>query len=245
MKTGGATFRQHILANFPPEQVYPFIAIDSDLINSNLEIDYLRSLTASRLETLRVITGHFPFVATEMLGLDFVTMTILRDPVQRTVSYLKHCKRYHPRHRDQSLDEIYADQHTFRHFIHEFQTRMFSLTAEDRPRSCLDEIEIDEQRLELAKTNLHRVDVLGTTERHRDFLAEVQSRFGWDCSGRRDARVSNEPWAISDELRDRIAQDNTADCAFYEYASRLVAERSQPDRGDAAPPERAALIGRS
>ena len=65
-----------------------------------------------RRATIRGYMGHYPYVASQLLGEDPVTLTILRDPVERTISYLKHCKRYHDHHRELSLEEIYRDTST-------------------------------------------------------------------------------------------------------------------------------------
>ena len=48
---------------------------------------------------IRVFTGTF-LCRLEMLGMELTTITIVRDPVERTISYLRHCKRHHDQHRD-------------------------------------------------------------------------------------------------------------------------------------------------
>ena len=52
----------------------------------------LLDLPPSRRERIRVYAGHFPFVAVELMGQEFVTMTVLRDPVERTLSYHRQWK---------------------------------------------------------------------------------------------------------------------------------------------------------
>ncbi len=44
----------------------------------------------ARRDEIRVVTGHFPLCVTELLDADFATFTVLRDPVERTLSYLRH-----------------------------------------------------------------------------------------------------------------------------------------------------------
>ena len=79
-----------------------------------------------------------PYVASSSLDADPVTLTLLRDPVARTISYLKHCKRYHDQHRDLSLEEIYDDPFFFRCFIHNHQTKIFAMTTDDKLESYMD-----------------------------------------------------------------------------------------------------------
>jgi len=106
MKTAGGTLRRHIFENFERSQVYPYGEFDPDLYLANFEIGYLTSLPGDRLEQIRVFTGHFPFVAVELLGLRLTTLTILRDPVERTISYLRANQRLIPQHRGLSLEQI-------------------------------------------------------------------------------------------------------------------------------------------
>ena len=224
MKTGGATFRQYVYSNFP-DAVYPDKRYETDVYRANVRIDYLLGIPETRRQMIRAYTGHFPFVASEMLGLDLVRFTLMRDPVERTISYLKHCQHYHERHRDKRLEEIYEDPFYFPCFIDNHQTKIFSMGPGDQLKSYMEVIDIDERRLEIAKANLERIDVLGLTSRHGEFLEELESRFGWVFDGRPNRRVSDDSSEIGRAFRRRIADDNAADVAFYEFAERLYHQR--------------------
>jgi hypothetical protein len=226
MKTAGGTLRRQMLANFEREQVYPVKRLDLDMRAANYRLDYLTSLPADRREAIRVFTGHFPFVAVELLGMELTTITILRDPVERTLSYLRHCKQHHDQHRELSLEEIYEDRFFFLSFIRDHQAKLFALTAEDDPESYMDVLEVDDRRLELAKTSLERVDVLGVQERFGDLLRELEERFGWRRASVPDKNVAaGEPGGVPASFRHRIAEDNSADMDFYEYARALCERR--------------------
>jgi hypothetical protein len=224
MKTGGGTFLQHVLANFERDEVYPYKPLDRDIYVANFAIDYLTGLSATRRARIRVYTGHFPFVAAQLMQTELVTITILRDPIERTISYLKHCKRYHEQHRSLSLEQIYEDPFFFSTLIRDHQAKLFAMTPEDRPKSYLDIIDIDERRLEIAKANLEQIDVLGLRERFPELLEEMGRRYGWRFNGVRDRHVSGG-FDISPSFRRRIAEDNAADLAFYEHAQALYEER--------------------
>jgi hypothetical protein len=223
MKTGGATLRQHIYGNYQPGEVYPVPNVD-DMDRAWL-VDYLLDLSPERRAATLGYTGHFPFVVTELLDLDLVTLTLVRNPVDRTISYLKHCKRYHDQHRKLSLEEIYRDKFHFPCFIHNHQTKIFSMSTDDRLESYMDVIDVDDRRLEIAMQNLETVDILGLHDRYDEFLDALRQRFGWRFDRIRNRRVGREQWEVSPGLRQRIAHENAADVDFYEHAKRLHERR--------------------
>src|SRR4051794_40270679 len=256
MKTGGTSFVFQLLRNFDADAVYPHQALDR-LSPTDVEpyasTTALEQLTPERRAGIRVYTGHFPFAARDAMGADVATLTLLRDPVGRTVSVLKHFKRLWPRYRDLSLDAIYDDEFVFRHFCEHFQTRMFALTPADRTRSFASAVDfvtmrramesasgeaaalgpaativVDADRFERAKANLALVDVLGINDAFGAFIAELRERFGWWPSGEEvDARanVSSEPWEASGALRSRIERDSAYDSELYEHAHRLITSK--------------------
>src|SRR5262245_57145951 len=102
MKTGGTTVFRYLRENFPLDQLYPYrkddIRLDGDDVDveHHLRVPYLVQLPAERHARIRVYSGHFPFVVTEMLGGGLLTVTLLRDPVERTISLLRQVTRATP-----------------------------------------------------------------------------------------------------------------------------------------------------
>ncbi len=226
MKTGGATFRRHIDHNFrTPGAVYPDPKIDADIREANILVQRLLHLPPERRDPIRAFAGHFPFVTTRLLDRQPETLTLLRDPVARTISYLKHCKRYHPHHHEVALEEIYDDPFLFPTLIRDHQVKIFAMTERDRLESYMDVIEIDDERRRIAEANLRAVDVVGIHDRYDDFLDDVGRQLGWEIRERASWRVSEEDWGVDDAFRQRIAADNANDMEFYEFARALVAER--------------------
>jgi hypothetical protein len=231
MKTGGTSFVFDLLKQFPAESVYPNKDLDrrhpADA-EPYMKIALLLEMAPERREQIRVYAGHFPYVACEMMGVDVATLTLLRGPVDRTVSVLKQFKRLTEKHAGSTLEQIYDDPHVFRHFVDNHQTKLFSLTRADEPKAFLRPIDIDGERLAAAKANLAKIDVVGLSEHYDDFIDELRRRYGWWPGGlEKPARtnVSSESWEVSESLRDRIAADNPFDLDFYEYARALVEQR--------------------
>jgi hypothetical protein len=231
MKTAGGTLRRHIEANFERDEVYPCERLDPNMLEANMTLSYLLGLPESRRERIKVFTGHFPYVAVELLRLraELTTITVLRDPVERTLSYLRQWKRLNDT--PYSIEEIYEHPLLFQSFIRDHQAKLFALTAEDEPESCMAVLDVDRDRLELAKRNLERVDVIATQDRFDQLLAELERRFGW-------RRGALERWNVGaaspddapTSFRRRIAEDNAADMEFFEHAERLCDLRRAVDR---------------
>lgn len=226
MKTAGTTFTQHIHANFGPDEVFPAPSGKGDrkrLFDYYL-IRNLRALTPDERDRIRVYGGHFPHAAAAVVGAD-TTITILREPIARTISYLRQCKGAHRKFNDATLEEIYDDPWQFPTKVHNYQAKQFAMGPGDPLESHLDVIDIDDERLARAKATVEQVDVLGLQEHYDEFIDEVRRRLGWTIQDVPNLRVSNEPVDVPAHLRERIIEDNAADIEFYEHVRRLWAER--------------------
>ena len=243
MKTGGRTLTRHFRGNFELDEIYPNgkldIRFENDLVDirHHLRVACLLELPAERVQRIRMYHGHYPYVASEMLDGDFFRLTVLRDPVERTISLLRQFKRkdpwadpnhrYSPPGEGLTLEEIYANPLVYESLILNHQTKIFSMTADDTLDTYMDVIDVDQRRLALAKQNLTKVDVVGVTEKYNDFLDILAKRTGWDIQ--RQLRKNETPpediGPVSDDLRRQIAADNAIDIEFYEYAKELIASR--------------------
>jgi hypothetical protein len=231
MKTAGTTFARQLRRQFPKESIYPCKGIDwidDRDVDAYLNIPRLLALTTERRAAIRVYTGHFPFMVRDLIDPGLTTLAILRDPIDRTISVLKHFKRSDERLRDRTLEAIYADRPTFRFFVENHQTKVFSLVPEDEKPAINCGMTTDDVRYARARENLARVDVIGLTEAYDDFIETVRRRFGWWPAGLDPvprANVSTEGWDVEPAFRERIAADNAYDVRLYEYAKELIASR--------------------
>jgi hypothetical protein len=214
-KTAGGTFREHVRANLGNDAVYPSQYGDGVY----WKISRLREAAAERGDAIRAYVGHFPYSVAVGLGIDMTTVTILRDPIERTISALRYRRAVH--NLDASLEELYEDRRSFLRVIQNIQTRMFATRPDDDIEAYFTIMDIDSERFETAKQHLAAVDLLGFQERLPEFLASVEDRFGWDIGAVNDQHVS--PAAdVSASFRRRIATDNAIDVEFYDYALELA-----------------------
>lgn len=136
MKTGGTSFTDVITANFSSSERYPGDVLKGETdpfrqMEAYLYVPGIIDTVEASPEKYRIVCGHIPYAIRKLLSSDYITLTVLRDPVSRTVSYLKHCRRYHNEHMDLPLEQIYEDEWFHASFIANYQTKLFSMTPEE------------------------------------------------------------------------------------------------------------------
>lgn len=228
MKTAGGTFRNHLLANFPKDHVYPNWSLDRG--RANIEIASLVGLDDDRSENTVAYSGHFPYFATELVerrvGRPLTRITILREPVERTLSLLRDMRGWNADTANRSLEDLYGDPILNPLFVADHQAKIFSLGADDGAETYQHVIDVDDERLAIAKERLHHIDFLGVQEEFDRFLATIRAELGWRIGDAPDRHVSQHDAEVRPGFRDRIAEDNPADIEFYRYALTLVHERA-------------------
>jgi hypothetical protein len=226
MKTAGTSFVQHLPNNFAPSAIYPSPDTPVALRREQYwEIDALHRLDPRIRDRIQIFHGHLPFLVADMVGADTV-LTILREPVERTISHIRHCRRHFPKHRGRPLEEVYEDPWLHPLFFRNYQVKQFALTPADRPKAHNEDILLGEERLEPALRNLERVTVLGLTHRYDEFCRSITDRFGWRLTDGERLQVAPAEMRVTKALRARIEADNQLDLAFYEQA--LVVHDRQP-----------------
>jgi hypothetical protein len=229
-KTAGTALRDRLRATFPDEQIYPNRSDGPDPRISVISVAHLRARWAARGGQIRLLTGHFPVRTVELLDAPFVTMTILRHPVERTLSFLRHQaeRRQRGAKEETPLVEIYDDPFRFKHMIQNHMIRTLSLSPDEMldHDGVLTPIPYTPQRLERAKEALAGVDLFGLQEHFDDFCDELADRYGLEVD--ESVRSNTTELAeVPDGLADRIAEDNALDMELYEYACALYRERGR------------------
>jgi hypothetical protein len=170
------------------------------------------------------VLGHFPLCTVELLDAPFTTLTVLREPVERTLSFLRHHRRLTPEDRDKPLEEIYEDPFRFESLLHNHMVKMFGLTTGEMTDGMLTTVTFTPEWLDRAKRALATVDVVGLQEDFEGFCAELERRFGWPLGA---PFFANRTSAVDvpDSFRRRIAEDNALDVELYDFAKELTLSR--------------------
>lgn len=247
-KAAGTSLSVRLKREFRREQIYPDASdadappADGDVgprfprLGPTLLVSRLLERYAVRRGEVRVVTGHFPLRTTELLDDDFVTLTLLREPVERTLSSLRHLQFRNPADRDRPLEELYDDPVRYHGLIHNHMVKMFSLSPEEivAGDGIMARVEVfTASRLAEAKSRLGGVDVLGLHDHLDEFCGELTQRFGWRLGPDVHANRT-EPADVAASFRARIAADNAADAELYEYARTLWTTR-RAARGEFSP----------
>lgn len=216
MKTGGNTVRELLNRNLDRRHLYPNPS-DQPRTRAKVHLPFLRDLPAERLDEIHVFTVHMPWCATQLLPYPTSTMTVLREPVERTVSWLRQRQRLHE---PGTPFEVLYDDPARLAYADEHQTRMFSAELDDGLEAFTDPLPVDERRLELAKQRLDATDIVGFQDDMEGFFATVCDRLGLDVRDAPARNVAEGSVEISPSLRQRIIDDNRYDLALYDYARR-------------------------
>jgi hypothetical protein len=229
-KTAGTTLRDRLRATFTEEQIYPNATDGPDARVAVISVARLQERWKERGDEIRLLTGHFPVRTLEVLGTDcpFVTMTVLRDPVERTLSFLRHQGERHQRGATPHtpLVEIYEDPFRFEAMIQNHMTRMLTLSPDEMLSGdgVLATVPYTQGRLEHAKEVLAGLDLFGLQHRLEELCDELGTRYGLD-TGEPLRSNTTEPTEVDPALVDRIAEDNALDVDLFRYACELYEER--------------------
>ena len=136
MKTGGTSFADIIGGNFAAHERYPDACLAPDAgflrrIEAYLFVPGLIADVNAQHGKLRMVRGHIPYAVRDLLEDSYVAITLVREPVERTLSYLKHCRRYHTEHWEMELEEIYEDPWFRATFVQDYQTKIFSMSPQE------------------------------------------------------------------------------------------------------------------
>lgn len=213
-KTAGTSMRQMLQTSLGQRAVYPSnrdIALRADgCYPSHAEI--LRELPSVR--PYRVLIGHYVAGIAHDLPVRHRTATMLREPVQRSLSMLAHVER----HRGLTPEAVLDSEVLCRELITDYQTR---LLAAEVPRDFMHPAA---DALERALRTVAALDYVGVTERFEESCRLFDAVFGTDVSRcRTEANVLRPGGRGLEEFIPRIEPLVSRDRVLYEAACGRLA----------------------
>jgi hypothetical protein len=134
MKTAGFTTARHLANALPDASIWglsPNDAVWFSRVYRYINPRPLARCSPAELASFSMFCGHFPFAARELMGERVEVATVVRKPVDRVVSFLKHCQREHPEHLDRPLEEIYEDEWFASRFTRNHVTKLFAMSTDE------------------------------------------------------------------------------------------------------------------
>ena len=203
---------------FGVKAVYP-TSEDGPEVAKVIDNENLRRQLEKRGDEIRVVTGHFPLATVDLLPGEWRTFTVLREPVARTLSFLRHQQKVDPARAEQTFAEIYSDPVLFDGLVHNHMVKMLSLEADEMPAAgVLAHRAMDHERLVTAKERLFQIDVVGLQEEFPAFLSRLNGVFGWTLGPELRTNTTSEV-PVDDEFRARVRADNALDVELYRFAN--------------------------
>jgi hypothetical protein len=189
-----------------------------------------------------IISGHISFNFGEQLDPRYFYLTILRDPVDRCISWTYFLSNNVPPNSETlPLIEgarLFVDS-AGAEINEAFQASISNLNTEHFCRLGLATLGTEEEKLASAKRVLDQYDVVGIYENMPEFLDRVSALIGINCPAELAAVnvTSNRP-AVDDAasaLRLRIEELNPLDVALYEYACSKIKNAPAVNVAEATP----------
>lgn len=233
-KTAGTTLNQVITRQYAPGTLV-------DLYGAAKKLEAFKRLPEERKVHLRLIRGHIGFGIHEFMPMPVTYFTLLRNPIEQTISQYSFLKSTLVRRRRMGLtdDETYRkiSAMTLADFVADAADGRYDnpqTRALAGSRGAIHAGIVTEEVFDSAIQNLSDwFPVVGFVEEFERSLLMLKRRYSWSSvffivknpTKNRPDRVAIEP-----ELVERIRGMNEFDSRLYGFSRQLLAERSQDEQ---------------
>ena len=221
-KAAGTTLRDVFSRQYKTDEIYELDG--AEFIKAQEDF---KQLDRDRKAQIKILMGHMYFGLHEYLPQPATYVTMLRNPIERVVSYYHFVKKLssHPDYELIKAQNISIEDYCQmgRENMRNGQTRFLSGTKESEACSP--------QMLERAKTHLQEhFSVVGIQEKFDESLLLLKDRLGWKKTPfyyqRNTNRASSYNRAeISPSTLSAIAKYNELDLELYEYANDIFQQQ--------------------
>lgn len=232
-KTAGTTFGTVLNSHFLPHEIFPILHMSDDLVN----------VSPQEFTKYRFVRGHYFYsVLSQVLAGPAAYITMLRDPIERSLSHYGFLQDHDPEPRHSygpgmDIEEFVFNPHTSLNII-DLQTRLLGAKYEIATMADL----IDAQRIHhmeavagKSASSPEAIEVLdqmaffGLAERFDDSLALLAYTLGWPPIAQVQKENVGHKRLRRDQVPPRVLQRiielNQEDIKLYTYAERLFAAR--------------------
>ena len=250
-KTAGTSFVAILNRHFSSDEISPYSLLDrvAELIDKGEK---------EELNKYPLIQGHLGYSVIKYLGEAPQIITMLRDPIERTISLFNHIKREesHWMHKDISPEatiEEFLSYPPARNLVCNFQicniAMDFDLSKEFKNKNgdilgknqgslLAEAVDIedkqDEKLLDIAKDRLEKFTFVGITEEFEKSIKLLEKIMGWEVAGNIPTenvspKTSMSKENLSKETLEDIRSLTKLDQEIYEFAKDIFEKRFEKE----------------
>jgi hypothetical protein len=217
-KTAGISLREVLLRQMHGRPQFR-------ILHPVADVERLAALPAEERSRLELVEGHMYYGMHELIGRECRYITMLRDPVERVLSWYSYVLENDWHHLYQRIAEDRLSLATCirEHVSVELDNHMVRTLAGQRHIDCPFG-QVAPGMLEEAKANLQTFAAVGISERFDESLALFARTFGWRRARPRRANITARRLRrehLDDETLALLARQNELDGELYRFAGEL------------------------
>jgi hypothetical protein len=244
-KTAGTALRRFVRGNLADAEVEVIHNLRYLARNPAERLEWFRdwysTLEVGRRARLSCVMSHWAGYLLPALDREADALTLVREPVDRTLSYYFHKQRQHPEWSLDTLERLAEERSAPDWRSHpraELLDRLFDnwqsrvLLAIFHDVSTLESLEPEDGEAEMWRERLRElaedVFTIGVQDRFDAYAGLLARRYGWLDAAVRRAKVNPHRPAspvVSATLREAVLAHNWLDCELHRLATRAQLER--------------------
>lgn len=220
-KSAGTTLLQIVHNHYSAKDCYEF---GSDAISS---VASFKAMPSKKKQQIKILSGHMGFGLHQFMPQTTTYITILREPVERVISYYYHVLGNPTHYLYERVEKDNLDLETFSDscLTAEIDNGQTRLLAGPEFMWTVPYGECTPDLLEMAKQNLkNHFSVIGIANQFDETLILLKLVFGWENLSYTRVNVNErrpEKKLISAQAKANIERDNQLDIRLYQFAQQL------------------------
>jgi hypothetical protein len=230
-KTGGTSLRIALEASVQPHEILPDIYMMARFGGHYPDIALVMENVVRQRQAVRILRGHYHLSVRKLLP-NPITITVLRDPVSRVISNLKHNIQHNGATPETILEDLrkgvtkgVPDNAMTRYLGGDVGLMHPSNIVQVQNHLLYGPIDNERDRLKSAIEALDTIDVLGFAENLNGISAALAD-LGIEMPRERANASKTGLLEIDAEGQDRIREMNSLDVELYETARLHLAAKS-------------------